>query len=75
MGPHYRAHPRGYRAGKPYGRRWTWPTWKARTERPDSKTCPEELIAAAHAACHAMAFSHALAGGNVEIGLAVTLET
>ncbi len=36
-------------------------TWKARTERPDSKTSPEELIAAAHAACYAMAFSHALA--------------
>jgi osmotically inducible protein OsmC len=26
-------------------------TWKARTERPDPKTSPEELIAAAHAAC------------------------
>jgi osmotically inducible protein OsmC len=36
-------------------------TWKARTERPDSKTSPEELIAAAHAACYAMAFSHTLA--------------
>jgi osmotically inducible protein OsmC len=35
-------------------------TWKARTERPDSKTSPEELIAAAHAACYSMAFSHAL---------------
>ena len=36
-------------------------TWAARTERPDPKTSPEELIAAAHAACYAMAFSHALA--------------
>jgi lipoyl-dependent peroxiredoxin len=36
-------------------------TWKARTERPDPKTSPEELIAAAHAACYAMALSHALA--------------
>jgi osmotically inducible protein OsmC len=36
-------------------------TWKARTERPDPKTSPEELIAAAHAACYSMAFSHALA--------------
>ena len=36
-------------------------TWKARTERPDPKTSPEELIAAAHAACYAMAFSHTLA--------------
>jgi osmotically inducible protein OsmC len=36
-------------------------TWAARTSRPDPKTSPEELIAAAHAACYAMAFSHALA--------------
>ena len=39
-------------------------TWKARTERPDPKTSPEELIAAAHAACYAMAFSHTLAGAG-----------
>ncbi|MGZ4480714.1 MAG: OsmC family peroxiredoxin [Gaiellales bacterium] len=37
-------------------------TWAARTNRPDSKTSPEELIAAAHAACYAMALSHSLAG-------------
>jgi lipoyl-dependent peroxiredoxin len=36
-------------------------TWAARTSRPDPNTSPEELIAAAHAACYAMAFSHALA--------------
>jgi osmotically inducible protein OsmC len=36
-------------------------TWAARTERSDGKTSPEELIAAAHAACYAMAFSHTLA--------------
>jgi osmotically inducible protein OsmC len=36
-------------------------TWAARTSRPDPRTSPEELIAAAHAACYAMAFSHALA--------------
>ena len=30
-------------------------TWAARTNRPDPKTSPEELIAAAHAACYAMA--------------------
>ena len=35
-------------------------TWKARTERPDLNTSPEELIAAAHAACYSMAFSNAL---------------
>ena len=32
-------------------------TWAARTEAPDGKTSPEELIAAAHASCYAMAFS------------------
>ena len=30
-------------------------TWASRTERPDDKTSPEELIAAAHASCFAMA--------------------
>src|SRR3954469_18298155 len=30
-------------------------TWASRTERPDGKTSPEELIAAAHASCFAMA--------------------
>src|SRR5262249_39203956 len=35
-------------------------TWAARAERPDGKTSPEELIAAAHAACYAMAFSNTL---------------
>jgi lipoyl-dependent peroxiredoxin len=32
-------------------------TWASRTERPDGKTSPEELIAAAHASCFAMAIS------------------
>jgi len=36
-------------------------TWASRTERPDGKTSPEELIAAAHASCYAMAFSGVLA--------------
>ena len=35
-------------------------TWASRTEAPDGKTSPEELIAAAHAACYAMAFSNTL---------------
>ncbi len=35
-------------------------TWAARTGEPDGKTSPEELIAAAHAACYAMAFSYSL---------------
>jgi osmotically inducible protein OsmC len=36
-------------------------TWASRTEEPGGRTSPEELIAAAHAACFSMAFSHALA--------------
>jgi lipoyl-dependent peroxiredoxin len=40
-------------------------TWASRAESPEGRTSPEELIAAAHAACFAMALSHALAqGGN-----------
>ncbi len=39
-------------------------TWKARTEAAEGKTSPEELIAAAHASCFSMAFSHALAGAG-----------
>jgi osmotically inducible protein OsmC len=35
-------------------------TWASRTEQPGGKTSPEELIAAAHAACYAMAFSNTL---------------
>ena len=32
-------------------------SWSSRTEQPDGRTSPEELLAAAHAACFAMAFS------------------
>ena len=32
-------------------------SWSARTEAPDGKTSPEELLAAAHAACYSMALS------------------
>ena len=32
-------------------------TWASRTERPDGKTSPEELIAGAHASCFAMALA------------------
>jgi osmotically inducible protein OsmC len=40
-------------------------TWASRTESPGGRTSPEELIAAAHASCFAMALSHALAqAGN-----------
>jgi osmotically inducible protein OsmC len=36
-------------------------TWASRTEAHDGRTSPEELLAAAHAACFAMAFSNILA--------------
>jgi len=39
-------------------------TWAARTESSDGKTSPEELVAAAHASCYAMAFSNTLAGAG-----------
>ena len=35
-------------------------TWRARTEASEGKTSPEELLAAAHAACYSMAISHEL---------------
>jgi osmotically inducible protein OsmC len=36
-------------------------SWASRAEEPNGKTSPEELIAAAHASCFAMALSHSLA--------------
>jgi lipoyl-dependent peroxiredoxin len=36
-------------------------SWASRTEAPEGRTSPEELLAAAHAACYAMAFSAGLA--------------
>jgi osmotically inducible protein OsmC len=36
-------------------------SWPARSEQPNGKTSPEELIAAAHATCFSMALSHGLA--------------
>ena len=48
-------------------------TWASRTERSDGKTSPEELIAAAHASCFAMALSHELGeAGNPPERLDVT---
>ena len=35
-------------------------TWASRVESADGRTSPEELLAAAHASCYAMAFSAAL---------------
>jgi osmotically inducible protein OsmC len=39
-------------------------SWAARTGESGGKTSPEELLAAAHAACYALAFSYELAGRN-----------
>jgi osmotically inducible protein OsmC len=51
--------------------------WQARTESSDGRTSPEELLAAAHAACYSMAVSNELSKAgfvpervdvNVEVG-------
>jgi osmotically inducible protein OsmC len=52
-------------------------SWASRTEAPNGQTSPEELIAAAHASCFAMALSAALARGKtpperLEVRAAVT---
>jgi osmotically inducible protein OsmC len=39
-------------------------TWASRSEQPNGRTSPEELIAAAHSSCFSMALSHALAGAG-----------
>jgi len=39
-------------------------TWRSRAEDAPAGTSPEDLIAAAHAGCFAMALSHALAEGG-----------
>jgi osmotically inducible protein OsmC len=39
-------------------------SWAARTQQPDGQTSPEELLAAAHASCFAMAFSNELASAG-----------
>jgi lipoyl-dependent peroxiredoxin len=54
-------------------------TWVARTEQPDGKTSPEELIAAAHASCFAMALALVLGENHtppqqLSIGAACTLD-
>ena len=53
-------------------------SWAGRTER-GQRTSPEELIAAAHASCYAMAFSHELAEAGatpeqLDISATVTFE-
>lgn len=48
-------------------------TWVARTEGPGGKTSPEELVAAAHSSCYAMALSNTLAeAGHPSESLDVT---
>ena len=37
-------------------------SWPSRVEQPGGRTSPEELLAASHAACYAMAFSDKLTG-------------
>jgi osmotically inducible protein OsmC len=49
--------------------------WASRTEDPQGRTSPEELLAAAHAACFSMAFSNGLAkAGTPAEQLEVTAE-
>ncbi|MDP8924989.1 MAG: OsmC family protein [Chloroflexota bacterium] len=50
-------------------------TWGSRIERPDGRTSPEELIAAAHASCFAMALSAGLGrAGTPPERLSITAE-
>jgi lipoyl-dependent peroxiredoxin len=54
-------------------------SWGARTERTAGVTSPEELIAAAHASCYAMALSHELAEAgatpeSLDVSVTVTFE-
>jgi lipoyl-dependent peroxiredoxin len=54
-------------------------TWRARTEAAEGKTSPEELLAAAHASCFAMASSNNLAKAGfpverAEVSVAVTAD-
>ena len=54
-------------------------TWGSRTESDEGRTSPEELVAAAHAACFCMALSHGLAQAGtppqrLEVGATVTFD-
>jgi lipoyl-dependent peroxiredoxin len=50
-------------------------TWRARTEASEGKTSPEELLAAAHAACYSMAVSNELSkAGHAPERVDVTVE-
>ena len=54
-------------------------SWGSRTEAPDGRTSPEELLAAAHASCFAMALSGGLVRGgtppdHVHVSATVTFD-
>ena len=54
-------------------------TWASRVEAPEGRTSPEELVAAAHASCFAMAFSFGLANAGtppqrLEVSATVTFD-
>lgn len=54
-------------------------SWASRTEEPAGRTSPEELLAAAHAACFSMALSGGLARGgtppdHVHVSATVTFD-
>ena len=54
-------------------------TWASRTEAADGRTSPEELLAAAHAACYSMSFSGRLARNgtpptSLTVGATVTFD-
>src|SRR4051812_10260031 len=54
-------------------------TWASRTERSEGKTSPEELLAAAHAACFAMSLSNELGQAghepeSLEVGASCTID-
>jgi osmotically inducible protein OsmC len=54
-------------------------TWASRTEAADGRTSPEELVAAAHASCYAMAFSAGLGRNgtpptSLTVGATVTFD-
>ncbi|MGC3955316.1 MAG: OsmC family peroxiredoxin [Propionicimonas sp.] len=54
-------------------------TWASRTERPDGRTSPEELLAAAHSACFSMALTlklgeRGVAPIDLEVSATVALE-
>ncbi len=54
-------------------------TWASRTESSDGRTSPEELLAAAHASCFAMALSAGLGRGGtppqkLDVSAAVTFD-